>query len=139
MPVVVARVVHMGWARVGGIVALVALGWATPAAACSGESDCAAGELSRFSWRADSGNERYGLYCGSCGTRIVNGQNPTIGFYSLREETLDDTSWLRPAGHTWTHSAQPWFKPDPEDLLYEQQAADYTALIERFATLQSFE
>jgi len=96
------------------------------------------GEPSRVAWASDSGNERYGVFCGACGTRIVNGQTPSIGFYSLRAGTLDDTSWIRPAGHIWMRSAQPWFRPDPEDILCGQQPSDYTALIERFATFQTF-
>ena len=97
-----------------------------------------AGEPSRIEWKAESGNQRYGLFCPSCGTRILNGGNPSIGFYSLRAGTLDDTSWVRPAGHTWMRSAQPWFRPDPEDLLFDEQPADYGPLIERFATFQEF-
>ncbi len=96
------------------------------------------GDPSRVTWTSDSGNERYGLFCGACGTRIVNGQSPSIGFYSLRAGTLDDTSWVRPAGHIWMRSAQPWFRPDAEDALFDQQPSDYTKLIERFMTFQTF-
>ncbi len=97
-----------------------------------------ASEPSRVTWTSDSGTERYGLFCGACGSRIVNGQTPTIGFYSLRAGTLDDTSWVRPAGHIWMRSAQPWFRPDAEDVLCEQQPTDYSPFIERFATFQTF-
>lgn len=97
-----------------------------------------AGEPARVGWTSDAGTERYGLFCGSCGTRIVNGQQPSIGFYSLRAGTLDDTSWVRPAGHIWMRSAQPWFRPDPDDLVYEERPGDYAALVERFATFQAF-
>lgn len=96
------------------------------------------GEPARVTWTSDAGNERYGLLCAACGARIVNGGNPSIGFYSLRAGTLDDTSWVRPAGHIWMRSAQPWFRPGGEDLLFEQQPEDYAALIERFATFQTF-
>lgn len=97
-----------------------------------------AGEPSRFEWTADSGTKRHGLFCGACGGRIVNGQTPSIGVYSLRAGTLDDTSWVRPAGHIWMRSAQPWFRPDPDDLLFEGQPTDYAPLVERFATFQTF-
>lgn len=30
-------------------------------------------------------------------------------FAIVRPGTLDDRSWLRPAAHLWTRSAQPWF------------------------------
>jgi len=96
------------------------------------------GEPSRFSWTSDAGTDRYGLFCGSCGGRSANGQVPSIGMYSLRAGTLDDTSWVRPAGHIWLRSAQPWFSPDPADALCNRQPTDYTPFIERFARFQTF-
>lgn len=96
------------------------------------------GEPTRFTWNAESGTERFGMLCGNCGTRIANGQVPSNGLFSLRAGTLDDTSWLRPAGHIWMRSAQPWFRPEPEDILCEQQPSDYTPLLERFGALHSF-
>jgi hypothetical protein len=97
------------------------------------------GEPARFEWTSDAGNTRYGLFCGACGTRIVNGQTPSIGIYSLRAGTFDDTSWVRPAGHIWMRSAQPWFKPEPDDILWEQQPTDYGAIVERFNGFVAFE
>ena len=96
------------------------------------------GEPSRIEWTSDSGTQRYGLLCGACGTRIVNGQTPSIGFYSLRAGTFADTSWVRPAGHIWMRSAQAWFRPDAEDILCEQQPSDYMPLVERFSSFQTF-
>lgn len=66
------------------------------------------GEPARVEWMADSGATRCGLFCGACGSRIVNGGVPSTGVYSLRAGTLDDTSWVRPVGDTYTRSAQPW-------------------------------
>jgi hypothetical protein len=68
------------------------------------------GKPSRIEWKADSGNTRYGLFCGACGSRIANGQVPTIGMLSLRAGTLDDTSWVEPVGDIWTKSAQAWVR-----------------------------
>jgi hypothetical protein len=96
------------------------------------------GEPARFSWTSDAGSERYGLFCGDCGGRIANGQTPSIGFYSLRAGTFDDTSWVRPAGHIWMRSAQPWFRPGADDIVCAQQPTDYTPLIDRFAGFQTF-
>lgn len=95
------------------------------------------GKPARVEWTSDAGNRRYGLYCGDCGSRITNGQDSS-GIFSLRAGTLDDTSWVRPAGHIWMRSAQGWFRPDPEDLLWDQQPTDYSGLVERFATFQTF-
>jgi len=96
------------------------------------------GNPARITWKSDAGNERYGMFCAACGSRVVNGQSPSNGVYSLRAGTLDDTSWVRPAGHIWMRSAQPWFRPDAGDVVFDQQPTDYTALIERFATFQRF-
>jgi hypothetical protein len=96
------------------------------------------GEPARFSWTSDAGTERYGLFCGDCGGRIANGQTPSIGVYSLRAGTFDDTSWVRPAGHIWMRSAQSWFRPQPDDIVCEQQPTDYAPFVERFAGFQTF-
>ena len=90
------------------------------------------GKPAKTEWTADSGALRYGYYCRDCGCRIANGQTPPIGFLSLRAGTFDDTSWIRPAGHIWTRSAQPWLKFGDDDLLYDKQPSDYGAMVSRF-------
>jgi len=90
-----------------------------------------AGAPKKTLWRADSGNERYGLFCGECGSRIANGQAPTNGFLSLRAGTLDDTSWVEPVGDIWTRSAQPWVR-FVGDLSTEGQPKDYAPFMERY-------
>ena len=96
------------------------------------------GAPARVEWTADSGASRYGLYCGDCGGRICNGQEPSIGVLSLRAGTLDDTSWIRPAAHIWVKSAQPWIKFEADDLLYDGQPADYAPIAERFRSFGHF-
>lgn len=96
------------------------------------------GRPARATWSSEAGNQRFGLFCGECGSRIANGSTPSIGFLSLRAGTLDDTSWVRPAGHIWMRSAQPWFRAAEGDLLFDHQPEDYQSLIERFAGLQRF-
>lgn len=88
------------------------------------------GAPKRIEWQADSGNQRFGFFCGDCGTRIVHGQTPSIGVMSLRAGTFDDTSWVEPAGDIWTKSAQPWVKFG--GLTTEAQPKDYGPFIERF-------
>ncbi|MBT8473537.1 MAG: GFA family protein [Marinicaulis sp.] len=97
------------------------------------------GEPSETNWTSDAGNKRYGKFCGSCGNRIVNGAKPSIGILSLRAGTIDDTSWIKPGGHIWTKSAQPWIKFSEDDLLFEGQPEDYGPLIQRFRELVEFE
>ncbi len=88
------------------------------------------GAPARTEWKADSGNERFGLFCADCGSRIANGQSPSIGMLSLRAGTLDDTSWVEPVGDIWTKSAQKWLRF--ERLTAEGQPKDYGPFIERF-------
>ena len=91
------------------------------------------------SWQSDSGNTRYGTFCSDCGCRIAHGQTPSNGVLSLRAGTFDDTSWVVPAGHSWTRSAQPWFPFGADDILWEGQPTDYVPLIQNFKSQFSFE
>lgn len=88
--------------------------------------------LAMFSRTSDAGALREGWYCPDCGVRIWHGtrQSPEI---NIKAGTLDDTSWLVPAGHIWTRSMQPFFRPGEEDLIYEAQPDDnYDALRSRW-------
>mgnify|MGYP000312410672 CR=1 FL=1 len=89
------------------------------------------GTPKRVEWKADSGNLRFGLFCGECGSRIANGQTPTNGVLSLRAGTLDDTTWVEPVGDIWTKSAQRWVR-FIGDLSTEGQPKDYTPFMERY-------
>lgn len=94
------------------------------------------GEPKRVFWKADSGNERFGLFCGACGSRIANGQTPSIGVLSLRAGTFDDTSWVEPVGDIWTKSAQGWVTF--RGLTAEGQPNDYGPFAEAFRAQQRF-
>ena len=96
------------------------------------------GNPGKTEWKSDAGNDRYGLYCRDCGCRIAHGQTPSIGVFSVRAGTFDDTSWLAPAGHIWTKSAQPWIRFAAEDILDEGQPKDYTRFVERFHRMHTF-
>ncbi len=96
------------------------------------------GTPAKVEWVSDAGNNRYGYFCGDCGCRIANGQTPSIGVLSLRAGTFDDTSWVRPAAHIWTKSAQRWIKFEEDDLLFEGQPTDYQPAIERFRSFGAF-
>ncbi len=96
------------------------------------------GKPHKVEWLSDSGNERYGTFCGDCGCRIAHGQTPSNGILSLRAGTIDDTSWVVPTGHIWTKSAQPWFKFTADDILCDAQPTDYVPFIEKFKAEVSF-
>jgi hypothetical protein len=98
-----------------------------------------AGKPHTVTWKSDAGNERYGTFCGACGCRIAHGQTPSNGILSLRAGTFDDPSWVVPAGHIWTRSAQPWFEFNADDILWEAQPTDYVPLIEKFKAGVTFE
>ncbi len=71
------------------------------------------------------------FFCGDCGTRLFHQRDRHPNVMNIKAGTLDDTSWLNPAGHIWTRSKQPWVILD-EGLHYEGQPSDYAALCERF-------
>jgi hypothetical protein len=47
----------------------------------------------------------------------------------VKPGTLDDTTWLRPVGHIWTKSAQPWFAIPADTVNYEAQPPELGRLI----------
>ncbi len=104
-----------------------------------GSLEFTTGKPERVTWQSDAGNERYGSYCVACGCRIAHGQTPSIGLLSLRAGTLDDRSWIVPAGHTWTRSAQPWFQFEDDAILWKEQPTDYVPIIQRFQASVTFE
>ena len=97
-----------------------------------------AGEPARVEWAADSGAIRVGWFCGACGTRIANGAVPSNGVLSLRTGTLDDTSWVRPVGDTFTSSAQPWVSFVEGGLRYERAPPDWSPFVAAFAAQETF-
>lgn len=99
------------------------------------------GTPARIEWKADSGNTRFGLFCGACGSRIANGQiakegAPSIGMLSLRTGTIDDTSWIEPVGDIWTKSAQKWVTFGA--LTSERQPSDYSPFLEAYRAQARF-
>jgi len=97
------------------------------------------GKPATVTWSSEAGNERYGHFCGDCGCRIAHGQIHSSGILTLRAGTLDDASWVVPAGHTWTRSAQPWFVFAEDDILWEEQPTDYLPLINKFQAGVTFQ
>lgn len=80
--------------------------------------------------RHESGRTSRCLFCGECGARLYHNpdRNPQITI--LKPGTLDDTSWLRPVGHIWIRSAQPWFEMPAGRITYDAQPPDLTRLTE---------
>ncbi len=90
------------------------------------------GEMACFTRQSDSGKRREGWFCPDCGVRIVHG---TAGSdqVNIKAGTLDDTSWLVPAGHIWTGSKQSFVAIGDDEPCWDGQPDDgYAALTERW-------
>lgn len=79
------------------------------------------GILQRFTRRADSGRDLDCYFCPSCGTRVYH-RNPGAETLTVKAGTLDDRSWLVPAGHIWARSRQPWVRFGADELVFEKGA-----------------
>ncbi|MEM5495515.1 GFA family protein [Hoeflea sp. AS16] len=81
---------------------------------------------------SESGNERQGWFCPDCGVRIWHGTSGSAEI-NIKAGTLDDTSWLVPAGHIWCRSRQPFMNISADELSYDTQPEDgYEALKQRW-------
>ncbi|RLQ88703.1 GFA family protein [Notoacmeibacter ruber] len=85
-------------------------------------------------WSAESGAQKSGQFCPECGVRLFHGslEGGPDDRITIKAGTLDDTSWLRPAGHIWTSSAMRGFRFDEDELTYPRQPPDYEHLKERW-------
>ncbi|MEX0954706.1 MAG: hypothetical protein WDZ83_05785 [Rhizobiaceae bacterium] len=55
---------------------------------------------------------------------------------NIKAGTLDDTSWLTPAGHIWTRSKQQFVPVGADELSYPGQPDDgYAALARRWEAM----
>ena len=78
------------------------------------------GELKLTTRGSESGTLREGWFCPQCGVRIWHGSEGST-FVNIKAGTLDDTSWLVPAGHIWTRSKQPFMTFSADAICYEAQ------------------
>lgn len=80
------------------------------------------GEPAAYDVTLEDGRRKRGRLCARCGTRLL-AISSASGLTVLEPGTLDDTSWLRPVGHIWTRSAQPWLQL-PEGVLRFEEGPD---------------
>jgi hypothetical protein len=78
------------------------------------------GQPSQYSLELVDGRLKASNFCSRCSTRLW-GASRTAGLAVLEAGTLDDTSWLRPVGHIWTRSAQPWIAIPEGSLSFSKQ------------------
>lgn len=81
------------------------------------------GEPALWSVTLPDGRPKGALHCPTCKVNLGSPARPD-GLQSIDAGTLDDTTWVRPSGHIWTRSAQPWVRLPEEDLRIEQQPTD---------------
>ena len=67
-------------------------------------------------------------FCEACGTRVYHQGTDRPEIVSIKAGSLDDRSWLRPAGNLWTRSAQPWVSIPGDALNYETQPDEFETL-----------
>lgn len=75
-------------------------------------------------WR--SGATTTSWFCGDCGCRLYGERDERPDAMSVRAGTLDDTSWLRPAAHIFTRSAQPWETFEGAAACFETTPGEFT-------------
>jgi hypothetical protein len=83
-------------------------------------------------WRRVVAGDRviWCFFCSDCGTRLFHNPERNPKATIVKPGTLDDTTWLKPVGHIWTRSAQPWVRIPPDMVNYEAQPPDLSRLIE---------
>jgi hypothetical protein len=87
------------------------------------------GEVKEWVRELPSGRRMACRFCPDCGTRLfhqVLGQEDVM---SIKPGTLEDTHWLRPAGHIWTASRQPWVRLEESSLQYPGNPDNFEALL----------
>lgn len=88
------------------------------------------GKMASFTRQGEGGSRLIGEFCPSCGVRLFHRREAYGAHVSLKAGTLDDTSWLVPAGHVWTRSKQEWVVIAQGKLNYAGQPEDFAALVE---------
>jgi hypothetical protein len=97
------------------------------------------GEMARFTRKKTaSGSALVCDFCPSCGVRLFHRREAYGADVSLKAGSLDDTSWLVPAGHIWTGSKQKWVAIDGDELSYAGQPDDFAALAERWRVMMKY-
>lgn len=89
------------------------------------------GEPKLWQVTADSGRQKICAFCPDCGSRIYHAFSGDPDVLSVKAGSLDDTSWLRPVGHIWTRSAQPWvsFEGVAPELVCAKEPENFDAFL----------
>lgn len=71
------------------------------------------GRVDSWERATDLGTRTRCWFCPACGSRVYHQSSATAESLTVKAGSLDDTSWLRPAGHIWVSRKQPWVALDP--------------------------
>ncbi len=74
-------------------------------------------------------------FCSECGARLYGDRAGRAEIVNVRAGTLDDTSWLVPAAHIFTRSAQPWMQPAAGAQCHELGFADFQQAARAWRTI----
>ena len=96
---------------------------------CDPASVTVAGEMKTVRRSSESGAVRLGDFCPQCGVRLFHRSDGDPDRLNVKAGTLDDTTWLIPAGHIWTGSKQPFVKIGEDELAYPKQPGDKSVAI----------
>ena len=80
------------------------------------------------------GREKAGRFCAECSGQLWGEPVNFPQLAVIQPGTLDDTSWLRPIGHIWTGSAQPWVPLPEGPLNFPGQPEDMMVLVNAWLT-----
>lgn len=72
------------------------------------------GEATFYDTTGDSGGRVHRGFCATCGSTLYSTADAMPGMVFVEAGSLDDASWVRPASHIFTRSAQPWANLDDE-------------------------
>ncbi|MBU3915125.1 GFA family protein [bacterium] len=97
------------------------------------EVELISGELKTWVRTMPSGRKMACDFCPNCGTRIFHRQVDKAEMISIKPGTLDDTSLLKPVGHIWKKSAQPWIKFEDDCLQFDGNPDSYDEMIRLFS------
>lgn len=90
-----------------------------------------AGEVRTFLRPASAGTQLACDFCPECGVRLFHRRSQYADRLNIKAGTLDDTSWLVPAGHIWIGSKQPGILLGENALTYAGQPDDGYATLEQ--------
>lgn len=96
------------------------------------------GEPKGWHHLSPSGARVTSWFCGDCGARIYGSRETRPESMNIRAGTLDDTGWVKPAGHMFTKSAQAWVQSWMRSAAaecHEMSPPDFRPLAEKWRAM----